>query len=161
MRYSSIEKKCVVCSSNFTVQQYRKDQARYCSRKCKCLDFRGKPNGAKGIKHLTMYGENNHKWVEDRSKLQQYSDSTKDRRSYAYTYWRRKVLSRDGFKCKIADENCSGRLEVHHILGWNDNPELRYKINNGITLCHAHHPYKRAEEKRLESYFMELVSVSR
>ena len=33
--------------------------------------------------------------------------------------------------------------------------------NNGITLCFAHHPRKRAEEKRLSPYFMELVSVSK
>ena len=34
-------------------------------------------------------------------------------------------------------------------------------INNGITLCHAHHPRVRAEEKRLISKFQKLVSVSK
>ena len=83
-----------------------------------------------------------------------------DRRDSAYAGWRHEVWSRDGFKCKIADENCNGRIEAHHILGWTDYPELRYKVNNGITLCHAHHPRKRAEEKRLSPYFQSLVSVS-
>jgi NUMOD3 motif-containing protein len=54
-----------------------------------------------------------------------------------------------------------GRLEAHHILNWREYPELRYDINNGITLCHAHHPRKRAEEKRMVSYFTELLSVSK
>jgi len=36
-----------------------------------------------------------------------------------------------------------------------------FTIKNGITLCHAHHPRKRAEEKRLEPLFKELVSVSK
>ncbi len=49
---------------------------------------------------------------------------------------------------------------VHHILGFTAYPELRYEINNGITLCQAHHPLKRAEEKRLAPVFQELVSVS-
>ena len=40
-------------------------------------------------------------------------------------------------------------------------PKLRYEINNGITLYHAHHLRKRAEEKRLAPIFQELVSVSK
>lgn len=101
------------------------------------------------------------RWVKDRSKLKKYNDSNLDRRSSAYRYWRQQVWLRDNFKCKLANPNCSGRLEAHHILGYTDHPELRYDVNNGITLCHAHHPRKRAEEKRLIPYFTELVSVSK
>ena len=46
------------------------------------------------------------------------------------------------------------------VLSWLKYLELRYNINNGITLCQAHHPKKRAEEKRLIPFFQELVSVS-
>ncbi len=107
-----------------------------------------------------MSGENNSRWIKDRSKLQRYNDDAKDRRSSAYNVWRREVWLRDNFKCKIANPDCKGRIEAHHILGWVDHPELRYQTNNGITLCHAHHPRKRAEEKRLIPTFKELVSVS-
>ena len=78
-----------------------------------------------------------------------------------YRTWRTEVFIRDNFKCKISDEHCQGMLQAHHILPWRDFVELRYKVNNGITLCHAHHPRKRAEEKRLSPYFMDLVSVSK
>ena len=88
------------------------------------------------------------------SKKQERSDS-------AYKEWRISVYKRDTFTCKINNENCNGRIEAHHILGWTEFPELRYEIRNGITLCHAHHPRKRAEEKRLANYFNELVSVSK
>lgn len=77
-----------------------------------------------------------------------------------YMGWMTQVKDRDGWKCKIANEDCEGRLEAHHILRWQDHPELRYDLNNGITLCHAHHPRRRAEEKRLAPLFRELVSVS-
>jgi len=84
-----------------------------------------------------------------------------DRRNDSgYIGWVKMIRERDNNKCKIADENCNGRLEVHHILSWRDFPELRYKINNGITLCHAHHPRARVEVKRLIPTFQELVSVS-
>ena len=77
-----------------------------------------------------------------------------------YKSWMALVKNRDNWKCKIANKDCRGRLEAHHILNWVDYPELRYEINNGITLCQAHHPRKWAEEKRLISEFQKLVSVS-
>ena len=39
--------------------------------------------------------------------------------------------------------------------------KLRYEINNGITLCHAHHPRGRAKGKQLTPYFQELVLASK
>lgn len=96
-------------------------------------------------------------YKEDRtllSKRQERGDS-------AYREWRISVYRRDKFICKIGNEDCKGRIEAHHILGWTEFPELRYEINNGITLCHSHHPRKREEEKRLVNYFNELVSVSK
>lgn len=78
-----------------------------------------------------------------------------------YVEWRTLVFERDNYTCRIADINCKGQLQAHHILPWRDYVELRYVINNGITLCLAHHPRKRSEEKRLSPYFQELVSVSK
>ena len=101
--------------------------------------------------------EKHYLWIEDRTKLKEVGD----RRSSIYANWRKQVWLRDNFKCKIANPDCAGRIEAHHILGYTEYPELRYQINNGITLCHAHHPRKRAEEKRLIPTFMELVSVSK
>ena len=77
-----------------------------------------------------------------------------------YMGWMNQVKKRDNWKCRMANEDCLGRLEAHHILNWADHPELRYEINNGITLCHFHHPRKWEEEKRLIPTFVELVSVS-
>ncbi len=58
---------------------------------------------------------------------------------------------------RMSNQDCDERMEAHHILGWVSYPELRYEINNGITLCHAHHPRKRALEKELAPIFQELV----
>jgi hypothetical protein len=95
-----------------------------------------------------MYGEHHPHWIADRS-----NDS-------AYAEWRRQVWERDGFKCKITDPNCAGRIEAHHILPWRDFPELRYQTNNGITLCHHHHPRARAAEMELSPFFQRLVADS-
>ena len=78
-----------------------------------------------------------------------------------YKEWRVKIFIRDNFKCKMFNTDCKGQLQAHHILNWIDYPELRFVVNNGITLCVAHHPRGRAKEKRLSPYFQELVSASK
>ncbi len=102
-------------------------------------------------------GKNHYLWIEDRTQLK----ARQERNDSAYQDWRIQIFKRDNFKCKIANQDCSGKIKAHHILGWSDFPELRYQLNNGITLCQAHHPLKRAEEKRLILTFQELVSVSK
>lgn len=114
-----------------------------------------------GIKRPQFAGERSPVWIKDRTQLKKSGSAEKDRRSSAYNTWRKEVYERDHYCCRIKSEQCSGRIEAHHILDWSNYPELRYQTNNGITLCHAHHPRKRAEEKRLAPAFQELVSVSK
>lgn len=101
-------------------------------------------------------GEKSYRWIEDRSKV---IKSDRNLHDPEYKQFRKKVCNRDNWKCKINNSDCEGRLEVHHILGWKDNPELRYEVNNGITLCHFHHPHKRKDENKLSPYFQKLVTM--
>lgn len=140
--------------------------------------FRGRPSPRKGVpllarrgklhseetkRHLSNYwkgkrkGQEHPRWVDNRNLLAKASEKRNDT---SHHEWARNVKMRDKWKCKIENKNCSGRLEAHHILTWREFPELRYQLNNGITLCHAHHPRGRAEEKRLQAEFQQLVSVS-
>lgn len=53
-----------------------------------------------------------------------------------YWAWRTSVFERDNGLCQI----CGGKgHEVHHILGWTRDPDRRYDIKNGITLCMSCH----------------------
>ncbi len=115
---------------------------------------KGKTAWNKGIKMPQISGEKAYQWITDRSKLK---DDHKDRGGQLHREWSKNVKNRDGWKCKISNGDCSGRLEAHHILGWTLHPGLRYEINNGITLCHYHHPRKRSEEKELSPYFQQMV----
>lgn len=108
-------------------------------------------DGHKGINA----GDKAYQWISDRSLLK---DDHRDRGGQLHREWGKKVKERDNHKCRIADNNCDGRLEAHHILGWAEHPELRYEVNNGITLYHFHHPRKRKDEKELSPYFQQLVA---
>ncbi len=103
---------------------------------------------------LGKFGEQAPNWKGNKcKKRQQRNDS-------AYVQWVNRVRRRDKGLCRLKDKNCSGYNIIHHIKGWSKYPELRYKLNNGITLCQAHHPRMRAEEKRLIPFFQGLVSAS-
>jgi len=97
-------------------------------------------------------------WIADRSKL---AKADEHRNDTSHHEWSKNVKNRDGWTCKIDNQDCEGRLEAHHILSYKEYPELRYQITNGITLCHAHHPFGRAEEKRLAPEFQAMVSASK
>lgn len=111
----------------------------------------------KGIKVPQITGEKHPLWKGGI----QYRPFVHLTGNFEYKQWRTAVFKRDEFKCKIGKDICSRKLQAHHILNWIDYPELRYDVNNGITLCHAHHPRGRANEKRMVSTFMELLSVSK
>lgn len=155
---------CLKCNSVFLASPSA--ERMFCSQRCGHLGKKspnywlGKKMSEEHIQKLSdaHKGEKAYQWIEDRTKLKRFNDDAKDRRSYAYQEWRRRVWIRDNYKCKIANQECKGRLEAHHILGYAEHPELRYDINNGITLCHFHHPRKRENEKELSPYFQKLVA---
>jgi len=125
----------------------------------------GKPSPLKGRKQpkevvqkrvSKIMGENHPKWIRDREKL---ISNQKGRRSHEHRKWSNSVKKRDNYCCKIKNCDCFGKLEAHHILSYSQYPELRYDINNGITLCKYHHPKKKEDELLFQEYFKTLITI--
>lgn len=88
----------------------------------------------KRISESSKKGEANHFWKGGVSKEKKY----KHYYSFEYTTWRRAIFERDGYRCQVCCQ-VGGYLTAHHIKSWAHYPELRYDINNGITLCESCH----------------------
>jgi 5-methylcytosine-specific restriction endonuclease McrA len=107
----------------------------YCGREC-----RG------NVMSERQKGEANPSWkggiTPERQKLR-YGKKNAD--------WRKAVLERDNYTCR----SCGARSEpgkfvlmhAHHIKGFAEYPELRFDIDNGMTLCVPCH-FKIHKRKR-------------
>ena len=56
-----------------------------------------------------------------------------------YRLWRKAVFERDNYTCQICKIR-GGDLEAHHIFPWAKYPELRFNIQNGMTVHKKCHP---------------------
>jgi hypothetical protein len=76
-----------------------------------------------------MRGDRCHFW---KGGINGENDTLRHRREYKD--WRTSVYERDDYTCQCCGVR-GGRLNAHHINQFADYPELRYDVNNGITLC--------------------------
>ena len=147
---------CELCNKSYSRVPAAK--GKFCSSICFGISKgfqKGRISWNKNIKGY-MAKEKHWNWKNNRNEVK--TDTKVRQNDPLYKQWRMAVRNRDRWICRIADVNCDGRLETHHIPPWKNFPELRYEVNNGITLCHAHHPRKRDDEAKLSSYFQKLVA---
>lgn len=110
------------------------------------------------VKNTSNYGKNligkpswnkGKKWsTEQRKKLtKEYSSNWKGgitpeneriRRTIEFRLWREAVFARDNFTCQKTKIK-GDKLEAHHIKPFALFPELRFAIDNGITLSEKTH----------------------
>ena len=86
----------------------------------------------------SQVGSNNPNWRDDLTEEDRTELCGKHRlMSPIYKKWRTEVYIRDNFTCQICGSR--GDIQAHHIKQWANHPELRYDINNGVTLCKKCH----------------------
>ena len=98
----------------------------------------------KSMKHSGSFqpGEKHWNWKGGRSRDKH---SLKDKQ---YKEWRLNVFKRDNFSC-LGCGQVGGDLEAHHIKSWANYPNLRYIINNGVTLCKVCHKKTDSYSKKI------------
>lgn len=148
---------CVICGNKIEhrITEKRKICSMACMRQLKRIQRKNRPSDVLGkhwkVKDTTKYrgrklseytkrkigetrtAEKHWNWRGGTSRA--YKDGYY---SVEYKRWRMSVFMRDSFTC----QNCrkvGGHLTAHHIKSFRFYPELRFVIDNGITLCDGCH----------------------
>ena len=130
-----IKRICLYCKKEFEVLESSLKNERdglYCSKKCQ---RKSNPRGEKA-----------YNWRGGITPIHQVI-----RHSEQAVIWRQKVFERDNYTC----QRCSKRgvvLNAHHIKPFSKFPELRFDVNNGITLCKSCH-YKEPKGRQIHSLY--------
>ena len=86
----------------------------------------------KGKKCPQTTGENHHNWKGG------ISETNRRKNGQKYKDWKRSVWKRDDYTCGKCGRR-GGKLNAHHFKKWSKYPELRFELDNGITLCRQCH----------------------
>ena len=160
-----IVKKCESCTKEFEVIPARQATAKFCSRSCygawKRQNFAGanNPNFRGGHSKKCLHCSKEF-WVIPATQKRKFcskpcadiggfrytgethpnyrEEARRKNRGGSHHKWVNAVLSRDQATC----QHCGAddvELHAHHIKSYRDNPELRFEISNGLTLCYKCH----------------------
>lgn len=82
-----------------------------------------------------------------------------DNRSYNahYKKWRHAVVTRDKRCCQMPGCTNKRKLQAHHIRPWAGHIELRFRVDNGITLCIECHKKVKGNEIMFEALFTSII----
>ena len=105
-------------------------------------------------KSIALRGSKNHQWQGGITPV-----NLKIRRGIEYRLWREAVFARDNFTCQITGVR-GGKLRAHHIQNFSQFPELRFAIDNGITLSKEIHDEFHNKYGRQNNTKKQLVDFS-
>jgi len=120
---------CVICNHTYKIPhnltKVDRSKSITCSKTCQHEWQRSHPNKTVYKNgHKGMVGKNNPMWTN--------GSSAKEKR------WREAIFNRDNFTCYSCGER-GKYLNAHHIKERSLNPELKFNLTNGVTLCRKCH----------------------
>jgi 5-methylcytosine-specific restriction endonuclease McrA len=152
-------KDCLICKKSFEYRVNWNRQKIVCSKECG-IEF-----NKQRLAKLTI--EQRKKGIKTRSNSIRWKEYVASRtganhpnfkggkrarkEDYQLKKWRKDVFMRDNYTCQHCKKK-AGKLEAHHIKTWAEFPNLRYELENGITLCYDCHNTVHGKIKRQKTY---------
>lgn len=99
------------------------------------LAARNKTEEVRRAASETKMGPLNHAWRGGTK-----AESLMVRQRAEIKHWRAAVFARDNYTCCLCLRR-GGKIEAHHIQPFSTHKELRFDVNNGMTVCKPCHNY--------------------
>jgi len=147
---TGIGRKCLECGKSFRVYPYeiRLGYGKFCGRHCRSKYRVKTPLGKRIIEHFKnlprLRGAEAPGWKGGVS-----PENEKQRKSIQFRLWREAVFARDNWTCQECGKRCNEELHPHHIKSFAEYPELRFALDNGITLCKQCHRERHKDDARV------------
>jgi len=110
---------CKQCGTEFLAAPQGKRPRKFCSQSCAATH--------------RMTGSGNPLWKGGVTE-----ENDKARKTPEYKEWRTAVYERDRWTCQLCEYK-GDDIIAHHIKKFSEYKELRYDVDNGITLCRSCH----------------------
>ena len=142
-RKNGVNKECLLCGKSYYIKQSRINKSNFCSSRC---NAKYNHQGKQPKNSVNWKKENHPNWKGGIN----YKNE-KIRHSLKYIIWRNEVYKRDNWTCRICKKKCKERdIVAHHLQLFSEFPELRFDIDNGITLCRSCHFREHSKNKKYE-----------
>lgn len=68
-----------------------------------------------------------------------------------------KVFERDKGKCRLANNQCEGKIELHHVRYRSERKDLINEPNNCVFLCTFHHQLVHSNKKKYQPILLKML----
>lgn len=149
-----IEFKCDFCNSESKKVPSQVNDKNFCSVECRTSFYSGEKHGMsnrmsikcdqcnKEFSRPESHINANNNFC-DKECYYEYLTCNDDRNSNEAKQWRNEIRNRDNWTCQDCKEKREN-IEAHHIEKWRENEDLRFCLDNGVSLCPECH-YLRHE----------------
>ena len=125
-RFVKVKPTCFVCG-----KPTAKQSKRYCSSTCYRTTLVGRKHTDDAKERMSKIQQAI--W-EPKRQPGKRAERKRIRMSREWAEWRTSVFKRDDYTCQWCGRR-GGKLHPHHIQKFADYHELRFDVNNGMTLC--------------------------
>lgn len=143
---------CVICGNEYyrSPSQIKWRGSSCCSQKCRAKRVSQVLTGIKRLPKQILRGEKSPAWRGGKSSIYHRMRNSKE-----FKAWRKAVFGRDNYTCQDCGIRSAKGVKVdlhpHHIKSFTHFDELRFDVDNGITLCLSCHNV-RTSWQRLGGY---------
>lgn len=145
-----LNRNCKICNKEFKIYESRLKKGKlfgkFCSISCSLKGSKRRLGKKHTIETKIKISQNTPKYNGTKHWNWKGGISEKNRlirQSLEYIIWRDEVWGRDSWTCRLCNLRSKGKssqdIIAHHVKLFSEFPELRFSINNGITLCRKCH----------------------